>query len=650
MVEESGIEAPAGARGSATYYSHAMAALPPRSHRRRARRGSLERPVSGRLYRGTWLLVGIPLLAAAFSVHKPNPLPAPQPALPASFDGASATAQATELAQLYPDRAPGSAGASGAAEWFREQLAPYGLKVVSDRFRTEVPGMGERTLENQIVTVPGRSPSEIVVMAHRDDPGTGAGANDNASGIAALIQLARSYGSSVGARAVSPQHTLVFVATDGGAFGDLGARRFAKTQRGDVVAAIVLDRLGGTGPPRLVLAGLEPRLASPGFVETAAQLVLEQAGTRPAHPDALSQIVDLGFPYTLDEQGPLLAHGLPALALTSGGERPPSEFTDTPARLDRIRLGQLGQSAQQLLRSLDYGAELAPGTARYVYFGPRVLPGWAIELVLLAALLPFLLAAIDLFAHCRRRHIPLGPALRSYRSRAGYWLWAAVVFELFALLGVWPSAPAVPLPPDATPGTNWPVLGLLGLLILSALGWLVARQRLVPRRPATPTDELAGTTAALLALAVIALLVVATNPFALIFLLPSLHAWLWLPQVRTHPVWTRAAVLAAGFLGPLLLLGSLAFRYGLGFDAPWYLAELVAVGYVKLPAVLIGVGWLAAAAQVTALTSGRYAPYPSARERPPRGPLRETVRRTVRTVRAARRRATDAAERKALEG
>jgi len=63
-----------------------MAALPPRTSRRRPRRGSLERPVSGRLYRGTWLLVGIPLLVAAFSVHKPNPLPTPQPALPASFD------------------------------------------------------------------------------------------------------------------------------------------------------------------------------------------------------------------------------------------------------------------------------------------------------------------------------------------------------------------------------------------------------------------------------------------------------------------------------------------------------------------------------------------------------------------------------------
>jgi hypothetical protein len=314
-----------------------------------------------------------------------------------------------------------------------------------------------------------------------------------------------------------------------------------------------------------------------------------------------------------------------------------------------VRLAQLGRAAQQVLRWFDSGAELAPGTASYVYFGPRILPGWAIELVLIAALAPFLLAAVDLFARCRRRHIPLTPALRSYRSRFGFWLWVAVLFELFALLGFWPKAPAVPLPLDASPGTDWPVVALVGLGVLGGLGWLVARARLVPRAPISATEELSGTTAALLALAVVALLVVATNPFALVFLLPSLHAWLWLPQFRAGPRWARAALLAGGFLGPLLLLGSLALRYDLGLDAPWYLAELTAAGYVKLPAIVIAVGWLASAGQIAALAAGRYAPYPSARERPPRGPLRESVRRVVLTVRNARGRGSNT-DRKALEG
>ena len=137
------------------------------------------------------------------------------------------------------------------------------------------------------------------------------------------------------------------------------------------------------------------------------------------------------------------------------------------------------------------------------------------------------------------------------------------------------------------------MLGVLALVFLVGLGWLVARARLVPRGPVRRRRSSPARRPRCLRSAVVALLVVATNPFALIFLLPSLHAWLWLPQVRRHPIWTRLAVLGAGFLGPVLLLGSFAFRYGLGLDAPWYLAELIATGYVPLAAVAIAVAWLA---------------------------------------------------------
>jgi hypothetical protein len=63
---------------------------------------------------------------------------------------------------------------------------------------------------------------------------------------------------------------------------------------------------------------------------------------------------------------------------------------------------------------------------------------------------------------------------------------------------------------------------------------------------------------------------------------------------------------------------------------------------------VIAVAWLACAEQAAALAARRYAPYPSASERPPRGPIRETVRRAVLTVRA-RKRASEM-ERKALQG
>jgi hypothetical protein len=195
---------------------------------------------------------------------------------------------------------------------------------------------------------------------------------------------------------------------------------------------------------------------------------------------------------------------------------------------------------------------------------------------------------------------------------------------------------------------RWPSVGLAGAAALVGIGWIVARDRLIPRRVVRAEEELAGYAAALLVLGVVGLLVVATNPFALLFVLPSLHAWLWLPQVRTERPWLRIGVFAAGLIGPALLLGSLAFRYGLGFDAFWYLPKLVAVRYVPLSAFVIVLGWLAAAGQLTALLGGRYAPYPTVAERPPRGPLRETVRRIVLARRARLRASEDA--RRALHG
>ncbi len=214
------------------------------------------------------------------------------------------------------------------------------------------------------------------------------------------------------------------------------------------------------------------------------------------------------------------------------------------------------------------------------------------------------------------------------------------MFLFLALVGVWPQGAARPLDPESRAAAHWPMLGLALLALLALPGWVVARARIAPRRRATPEEELAGHTAAMLALGVVALLVVATNPFALVFLLPSLHVWLWLPHVRDAKPAARLALLAAGVLGPFALLGSFMFRFGLGFDAPWYLAELVAIGYVSTVAFVLLLGWLAAVGQLTAIAVGRYAPYPAAHERPPLGPIRSSIRAVVLAGRRRRRRAS----------
>jgi hypothetical protein len=232
--------------------------------------------------------------------------------------------------------------------------------------------------------------------------------------------------------------------------------------------------------------------------------------------------------------------------------------------------------------------------------------------------------------------VALGPAVRSLRTRLLFWGFVGLVFTCFRLLGAWPSGvPRPPNPATATAG-DWPAWALVGLLVVVGIGWVLSRPRLAVRRPLTPEEEIAGYTVALVALLVVALGITATNAFALLFALPALHAWLWLPQIRIARPPVRFALFLLGLAGPAILVVSIGWRYGLGFDTPWYLLELAGIGYIKPIGIVIVLAGTAAAAQLAAAAAGRYAPYPTPAERGPRGPFREAVRRSVLAFRARR--------------
>jgi hypothetical protein len=622
-----------------------MAVPPPR---RRARRGSLERPVSGRIYRAAWLAAAVPLLVAAFSLGSPVALQ--EPRLPPSFDGTTAVQFAREFARRNPDRRPGTDGARGATEWVAARLRDYKFTVQRQVFTANVPGLGRQRFVNLVATAPlkpeqdvARSRQTIVIMAHRDNLGGSPGVNDDGSGTGALLELARDIGNS------SLAHSVVLLSEDGGAYGSLGAAEFARDSGlGDRLAAVInLDAIGGSGPPRVEFAGETPRTPGATLVATAQSAASAQAAQEPTRASAGAQLVDLAFPFTLYGQGPFIAQGIPAVTLTSAGARPPPPSADTLAALNTTRLDELGRSAQILLGSLDSAADVTRGTESYVWVGSRLIRGWTIQFLFLTALLPFLAAVVDLFARCRRRHIALRPALRSLASRLGVWAWVGALFAVFALLGILTRGEARPIAPDTQAAGDWPVAALFALGGLSLLGWLVARPQLVPRRSVTRPEELGGHLAAMLVLGIVALVVAAQNPFALLFVLPSVHAWLWLPHAsdRGRPV--ALAVYALGFAGPLILLASFAFRFQMGLDALWYVLALTSVGYVPVPLVFAFLAWGAVAAQTGALAIGRYAPYPAAHERPKRGPVRESIRQVIllaRRLRSERVRATEPVE------
>jgi hypothetical protein len=603
-------------------------AVPP--ERRRPRRGSLERPISGRIYRAAWLAVAVPLLVAAFSIGQPVALQ--QPRLPPSFDRTTAVQFATELARDYPDRRPGTTGAAQATNWVAARFRDYDFTVQRQEFTADVPGLGGQHFVNLIATAPAtaavnvaRSQEAIVIVAHRDNLGGSPGANYNASSTGALLELARDTGSA------ALSHTLVLVSTDGDVFGSLGSTEFARDSGlGDRLAAVIdLDAIGGSGVPHIHFTGDTARTPSANLVATAESSIQAQSQTTPKRPNALSQLIDLAFPFSLYGQSPFIGHGTPAVTISTAGPRPPAAEGDTLVALDQVRMDQLGRSAQALLGSLDGAADVASGTDSYVWTGTRLIRGWTIQFFLLACLLPFLAATVDLFARCRRRHIALGPAFRGLVSRAGLWVWIGLLLAFFSFTGIFPNGEARPISPESTAAEDWPLVALGVFAGLAAVGWLVIRPRLVPTRPVERTEELGGHLVAMLALGIVALVVAAQNPFALIFVLPSLHAWLWLPHASERGRAAALGAYAVGFVGPLLLLGSFAFRYQLGFDAIWYVIALTSVGFVPITLIIAFLGWGAAATQTGAIAAGRYAPYPAADERPRRGPIRESIRQAV---------------------
>ena len=617
------------------YYSPAMEAARPEGRRRRARRGTVERPLNARLVRVAAIVVAPALLALLFSISATGTLPRPQ--LDPIFDTASAEAIATELSVEHPSRVPGTLGAENATLWYHETISSLGLTTSEDVWTADLADLGEVELRNIVTVVPGRSDEAIVLVAHRDNAGVGASLGDNASGTAALVEIARGYAPQESAPALQPRRTLVLVSTDAGAWGGAGAARFADESpyAETAIAAIVLEGLGGRGSPRLVTAGNAATSAPRTLVSTAAARIEEQVGVRPLTPSVPRQLVDLGIPFAAGGQGPFLEHGVAAITVTTADPGDPGvPAGDTPGRLAAARLGGLGRSTEALVASLDASVGATFRTRATLYLDDRAASGWAVRLTLVVAVVPFVLGVFDLLLRGRRRRLRLLPALRGLRARFLVGLYAGLVVWVASLAGVFPTGESLPLPRHSSFVLDWPVAGIAAAAAVTAVGWLAARRRFVVAVRPTLEERLAGYTAALTWLAAVAVVVALVMPFAIVFILPSLYAWLWLPlQTR---FWPRIGIYLAGLLGPIggvLLLGD---ELGLGpFDTMLYVVGLATVGYIPLSSVVLALAWAAAAMQLAALAFGRYAPCASGVEPPPPGPLRRGVGRL-----AARRRQT----------
>jgi Peptidase family M28 len=611
-----------------------MEAARPEGRRQRTRRGTVERPLNTRLVRVAAIVVAPAILTVLFSISATGTLP--RPPLEPVFDGEAAAELATDFASENPSRIPGTPEADDAALWYSETLSLLRLTTEEDVWEADVPELGRVQLRNFVTVVPGQSQEAIIVVAHRDNAGVGRKLGDNASGTAALVELARGYAPQEGAPPPLPRRTLVLVSTDAGAYGGAGIRRFVDVSPHvpSAIAAVVLDGIGGRGRPRLAVAGDGSSSASRVLVSTSRARIEEEFRASPLLPSVAAQLVDLGIPFAYGEQGALLGDDVAAVTITVEEPGDPEVPAGDPAAggaggIAVERLTRLGRATDALIGSIDASARGVFRTHDTLFLDDRAASGWTIRLTLIVAIVPFVLGVLDLLVRARRIAVPLRPAVRALRSRFLYWLYAGLLVWLAGVAGVLPTGDALPLPPYAELVEDAPFAGLALMVLALALGWLVLRRRIAPPYDATAEERLAGYSAALAGLAVVAVVIALVQPYILLFVLPSLYTWLWLPLAgRTR---SRVAAFLAGLVVPAAGLLVLAAELDLGpFDVLLYALGLVTVGYVSSVTVVLWLAWAAVAAQFAALALGRYVPYMHGAEPPPPGFVRASLARLAR--------------------
>jgi len=527
--------------------------------------------LNGRIYRAAFLPVLFALVIAGFSLRD-LPRPLASPLAPDAFDAQAAMRDLARLQAAFPGRKAGSRADDALAGLLAARLRQAGFAVRTQAFQGQTAA-GERRLVNVIGERTGFSGRQILVVAHRD--ALAAPSRASLSSTAALLELARVLGGRTLGR------TIVLASTTAGAAGAAGAAELGARPGGPVDASLVLGGPAGTDMRRPLVVpwsdgggGAAP-LDLQRTVEAAIRM---ETGTAPGGVGLAARFARLAVPLTVGEQGALLADGLPAVLVGPSGERGPGASN----AVTEDRMQAFGRGVLRSITALDGSAPVARSPRSELVIRNKVLPEWAIRLLVAALALPVLAAAVDGLARVRRR-----------RGRVGMWLaWVLggiVPFALgwaFLLLarvtGLIPAAPPHTAPAGSVP-VAWPALVCAALVLV--LGWIAVRPLLLRAWGVTGAVTSPGAGAALmLVLSGLTAAVWVGNPFAAALLLPLLHLALAVaaPEVRL----SRAAALALALVA-LVPFALIAVYYALAFgmgpvELAWTGALLLAGGQVGI--------------------------------------------------------------------
>ncbi|MGE0581866.1 MAG: M20/M25/M40 family metallo-hydrolase [Steroidobacteraceae bacterium] len=288
-----------------------------------------------------------------------RPARAPLAEPPPVFSGEAMLGHVQYLAAPEREgRGLGTRGIEQAADYIAKAFAAAGLAPGGDQggWLQAFPRGS-----NVIGVLPGANAAfdgqAVVVSAHYDHLGPGhPGADDNASGVAALIELARTIASQG-----RPPRTLVFVAFSGEESGLLGSRWYAEhpspVPLAGIRANINLDTVGrlGDGPVRIIGAG----------TATEWSPVFRGVGFSTGIP---IQVIE-GAAVSSDQQA-FIERGIPGVQVFSGSNLDYHKASDTADKIDGAGLVKVATVAKE---AIDYlAARAEPLHATMKASGPPV--------------------------------------------------------------------------------------------------------------------------------------------------------------------------------------------------------------------------------------------------------------------------------------
>ncbi len=284
-------------------------------------------------------------------------------------------------------RGPGSEGHEAAAKYIAERFKAFGLAPGGDdnsyfQPLTMAVGTGgeEKRVANVIGYIPGTKADwkeqAVVVAAHYDHLGLGwpdvhkgdegkvhPGADDNASGVAVMLELARALSASE-----KPSRAIVFVAFTGEEEGLLGSKYYVEHERrfpvGKTIGVINLDTVGRLGDQKLSVLGTG--------TATEWQHIFRGAGF-------VTGVESRNVPESLQasDQVSFVKKGVPAVQIFTSAHADYHRPSDTPDKIDApglvkvatfVREGvtYLAERAEPLTNPPSPGAGQAggPATAR----------------------------------------------------------------------------------------------------------------------------------------------------------------------------------------------------------------------------------------------------------------------------------------------